>query len=270
MHQYFLQVTLEGNDPGPALSGLLDAWQSKVLGALKTGLMAPRGSAADTDTALVLTVPSLDTRYVLPLMRAHFTPVTNLAARVVRATAGGPGAIPPSAGPRALPPGMVVRRATERDLDAVGDLAAQLHGYDTRFGAVSARPGSRRLLAGGVVETHRGGAGWTWVLEQDGDLCGFAQLQNPDQAAWIQHLALHPGRSGYLASAFVRPGSRGAGLGAALVAAVHAEASVARLPSVVLHHATANPLSAPFWARQGYRGLFTIWQRRPAFAAGMG
>jgi hypothetical protein len=32
----------------------------------------------------------------------------------------------------------------------------------------------------------------------------------------------------------------------------------------LVQHALANPLSTPFWYAQGYRPLWTYWQRRPA------
>jgi hypothetical protein len=31
----------------------------------------------------------------------------------------------------------------------------------------------------------------------------------------------------------------------------------------LLHHATMNPLSTPFWHRCGYRPLWTSWVARP-------
>jgi hypothetical protein len=34
-----------------------------------------------------------------------------------------------------------------------------------------------------------------------------------------------------------------------------------------LHYATMNPLSGPFWHRWGYRSLWTLWTRRPAWPA---
>jgi hypothetical protein len=34
----------------------------------------------------------------------------------------------------------------------------------------------------------------------------------------------------------------------------------------LLHYEQTNPLSAPFWSRQGYRPLWTSWESRPACA----
>jgi GNAT superfamily N-acetyltransferase len=65
---------------------------------------------------------------------------------------------------------------------------------------------------------------------------------------------------------FVLPGRRGAGVGAALVARAHAEMAAAGVALALLHYEQANPLSTPFWARQGYRPLWTSWEARPASA----
>jgi len=34
--------------------------------------------------------------------------------------------------------------------------------------------------------------------------------------------------------------------------------------ATLLHYEQTNPLSAPFWARHGYRPLWTSWEARPA------
>jgi GNAT superfamily N-acetyltransferase len=65
---------------------------------------------------------------------------------------------------------------------------------------------------------------------------------------------------------FVLPGRRGAGVGAALVARAHTEMAAAGVALALLHYEQANPLSTPFWARQGYRPLWTSWEARPASA----
>jgi hypothetical protein len=36
----------------------------------------------------------------------------------------------------------------------------------------------------------------------------------------------------------------------------------------LLHYEQLNPLSVPFWSRQGYRPLWTAWQATPASAFG--
>ena len=41
----------------------------------------------------------------------------------------------------------------------------------------------------------------------------------------------------------------------------HAHLDASGVATTVLHHAVPNPLSAPFWARQGYRPVLTQWVR---------
>ena len=70
----------------------------------------------------------------------------------------------------------------------------------------------------------------------------------------------------YLMLMFVEPAERGTGVGAALVDRFHREADAAGMAVILLHHAQLNPLSAPFWSRQGYRPLWTSYQALPARA----
>ena len=63
---------------------------------------------------------------------------------------------------------------------------------------------------------------------------------------------------------FVSPADRGAGVAPALVRSFHDAADTAGVLVTLLHYEQTNPLSAPFWARQGYRPLWTSWEARPA------
>jgi GNAT superfamily N-acetyltransferase len=74
------------------------------------------------------------------------------------------------------------------------------------------------------------------------------------------------GATAYLQTMFVRPGERGAGIGAALVRHAHAVLDARGVQTTLLHYAQLNPLSAPFWNRMGYRPLWTGWEVRPATA----
>jgi len=42
---------------------------------------------------------------------------------------------------------------------------------------------------------------------------------------------------------------------------VHAELDAEGIGALLLHYTAANPLSAPFWSRCGYRPLLTAWTR---------
>jgi hypothetical protein len=55
-------------------------------------------------------------------------------------------------------------------------------------------------------------------------------------------------------------------VGAELAAHYHREADAAGIGVTLLHYALLNPLSAPFWSRQGYRPLWTVWEASPAAA----
>jgi len=70
----------------------------------------------------------------------------------------------------------------------------------------------------------------------------------------------------YVLLAGVAAGERGRGIGTVLAAHAHREADSAGVAITLLHHALPSPLSAPFWASQGYRPLWTVWEARPARA----
>jgi GNAT superfamily N-acetyltransferase len=68
----------------------------------------------------------------------------------------------------------------------------------------------------------------------------------------------------YTVLGYVSPRERSAGVGAALTACLHAEVDPAGVAATLLHYEQLNPYAAPFWSRQGYRPLWTIWEARPA------
>ena len=67
----------------------------------------------------------------------------------------------------------------------------------------------------------------------------------------------------YLVLLHVTGSARGTRDGGALApparARVHAQAGPRA--ALVLHHGVLNPLSAPFWARQGFRPALTTWEQ---------
>jgi GNAT superfamily N-acetyltransferase len=73
-----------------------------------------------------------------------------------------------------------------------------------------------------------------------------------------------PAPVGYIGSLFVRDEERGGGVGRALVAEAHRALAAAGMAVTLLHHSLPNPRSTPFWYAQGYRPLWTMWQRKPA------
>jgi GNAT superfamily N-acetyltransferase len=62
---------------------------------------------------------------------------------------------------------------------------------------------------------------------------------------------------------YVRPDARSAGVGTALAARLHDAVDEEGI-ATLLHYKQLNPYAAPFWSRQGYRPLWTIWEARPA------
>lgn len=77
---------------------------------------------------------------------------------------------------------------------------------------------------------------------------------------------VRPAPAAYTVLLDVLSGERGSGVGAALVARLHYEAEAAGVAVTLLRYEQLNPLSAPFWSRQGYRPLWTLWEVRPARA----
>lgn len=239
-----LTTRLAGPDRCAALDALLARWNV---------LLQERAEGGDRDSAALVTVPSRDVEPVRALVLHGFAPLIVVAGRRGGTRVGRP------SGPAE------VRVASEDDLDALARLATELHLGDTRFGLVTERPGATAVLRAGLAEQLRQAPGWTWVSVSDGAVTGFAQVQPPDQAGWVAPMVASSS-AGYFGYLFVAPGGRGAGVGAALVAAAHRRLDEAGVDVTVLHHALPSPLSTPFWAQQGYWPLWTTWQRRPAVA----
>jgi hypothetical protein len=103
---------------------------------------------------------------------------------------------------------------------------------------------------------------WIWLVEQDQRPVGVL-IGEPPPAQWIApFVGVAP--VAYNMLTWVSPADRGAGVAAALVGCFHEASEAAGVPATLLHYEQTNPLSAPFWARQGYRPLWTSWEARPA------
>ena len=274
LRSHRLMAHLAGPDRGAALAALLDEWEP-VLGEL--------AEPGDLDCGASMTVPSRDTDTALPLLRKGFAPLTVIAARLRPTVPGtmvpgqtGPGPTTPdptSPGPTEPdstgldPDGSLgrVRVATAEDLDVMVELAVELQHVDAAFGMVTERPASPSILRAGIDAQLRRAPDLTWVgLDDDGRVAGFAQVQPPAENGWLAAAVAGPPPA-YFGYLYVRPDRRGAGLGAALVDAAHRAIDADPTAAVtVLHHALPSPYSTPFWARHGYRPLWTAYQRRPA------
>ncbi|MEV0821665.1 GNAT family N-acetyltransferase [Nonomuraea rubra] len=238
-----LDARVAGDDPAGSLGRLLDRWIS--------------GLDAEPGAGLVVSWPSRDTAPVAALVRRGFAPRSVLAVRVSR-TAGRPAADARQAAER---PGAGVRRAVAADLDAMCALYLELIDYEARFGWVPVpswtAAAARAELAGKLAR----GDGWCWVAETDGEVTGMLSIHHPDHAGRVASAVAAASPVAYVGSLYGRPGSRGRGLGAALAGHAHAEVAAAGVKTVLVHYAAPNPLSVPFWSRQGYRPLVTTWGR---------
>jgi GNAT superfamily N-acetyltransferase len=86
-----------------------------------------------------------------------------------------------------------------------------------------------------------------FVAEAEGRLAGMAWLMLPDRVPSVTNLDR---RFGDVQSVYVVPELRNAGIGAALMAAVLAEARARELEFVTVH---SSPLAVPMYERSGFR-----------------
>jgi GNAT superfamily N-acetyltransferase len=232
-----------------ALDQLLSRWRAHL---------AQVPGTAEDDTAATITWPCRDVDGIAVLLRHGFDPLEVIAART--------GPARPAAVPEADPlgAGLVVRRAGPADIEAVVRLGLEIIRFDSRFGTVRERPDSADgLRAEAAASLLAGPAPWTWLAERDGEAVGLLAAQRPESAGWIAPLVCRA-PAAYLMLMFVAPGERGTGIGAALTWRFHQEVDAAGVAVTLLHYEQLNPLSAPFWNRQGYRPLWTTWEATPA------
>ena len=229
----------------PAVDLLLARWREHLSGL-------PEAAAADT--AAMITWPSREASGVRALLGHGMQPIEVIAAR--------------SAGRAAAAldvPGLVIREAGPGDVEAVTEMVMQLIAYDAQFGATVLRPATESLVRGDAWTALMRRPSWTWLAERHRRPVGLVAVQPPPDAAWIAGMTgLRP--VAYLQAGFVVPTERGGGAAAALVRHVHGFLDAEGIAVTLLHYALANPRSGPFWARMGYRPLWTSWQARPAAA----
>lgn len=254
--RFQLTAAVAGPDVGDSLDRLLSRWRDHL---------ADAPGAGDDDSAAVVTWPSRDIDGVAALRRRGLSPVAVVGARATGRHPGGPADRSGRAGPGAgtARQDVRVRRAGPADIDPVTRLGLEVIRYDARFGNGGARPGTPEAMRNEAAELLAGPQPWTWLAERDGEAIGLVTAQRPEAAAWTAAMVA-PGPAAYLMLAFVRPGDRGGGIAAELVARLHRDVSAAGVPMTLLHYQLLNPLSAPFWSQQGYRPLWGTWEARPA------
>lgn len=252
-------------EPGtlPTLWSAMRLWELHPLlgetggAGLAALLRELRGLLANTptepDSACLVTWPSRDAEASEPLLAHGFTPLSALAVR--------------TAAPRASAPSRTsVRLAGPADLDTVVDLELAELSYSTLLGATPPRKDAPAIKRAALVRQLADGEP-VWLAERDGVPVGLAhcRLFDVDDTAPLAARLRH-GRWGYVNSVSVLPKARGAGVGQDLMAVAHEELHRAGASATFLYYHPVNPLASVFWARQGYRPLWTGWELRPANA----
>ncbi len=238
------QLTAQAAD-ADALDELVSAWRDHLAGI---------PGARCEDSAAVIAWPSRDVTGPATLLRRGFASRTVLAARPVS---------PALAAVKHA--GLRVRRAGPADLGTVTRLGLEVIRFDAHFGTVAERPDTAAALRRDAEAALAAGEPWIWLAERGSTPAGLLYARRPDQARWLAPMVrLAP--AAYLELMYVQPDERGLGAGPALVGQLHQETAAAGTAVVLLHYDQVNPLAGPFWSRQGYRPLWTIWEVRPASA----
>jgi predicted GNAT superfamily acetyltransferase len=211
----------------------------------------------DEDSACMVTWPSRAADAAQPLLAHGFTPLTNLAVRLVRAG---------TSVRRAPQAGVTTRLAGPGDLDAVLRLALAELEYSALVGAAVVRPDAEAVKRAALAR-HVEQGDPIWLAERDGVVVGLAHCRLMDVTAdSLTSTRLRPGRWGYVNCVSVAGAARGTGVGRELVAVAHDELQRRGATGTFLYYNPPNPLASVFWARQGYRPLWTSWELRPASA----
>jgi GNAT superfamily N-acetyltransferase len=242
-----------GEDRAAALDALLTAWDREIAAA-----GAPR--VAD-DAEAVITWPSRDTAVTRALLAHGLTPKTVAAARP---TGGQPMDSPP---PCCEVP---IRPLTLADTADATRLWLEELRWDAQFGATTLRASAERNIRqrlAGALDRERP---WMWLAGEAGKpAAGMIAVEPPELAGWTTALT-SARRPGYITHMVVSAPHRGTGVGSALAYAAHTALTEAGCTLTLLHYAALNPLSGPFWHRNGYRPLWTTWHRRLQAPAGRG
>jgi GNAT superfamily N-acetyltransferase len=243
--QYTLTPRVAGPDIGDGLDQLLAQWRDHVSGLPE---------AYEEDTGVRLLWPTRDADGVRALLKHGLQPLNVIAARPAK---------------RAVETGSHhaarIRRAMAADLATAVRFQLDVIRYDEQFGVGKVRPATETLIREDLVTALNSQPSWIWLAEdqRSGEPVGLLILQPSEQAGWIARL-VGPAPVAYLATMFVQPAGRGAGIGAALVREAHAAADESGAAVILLHYAQVNPVSGPFWSRMGYRPLWTYWEASPA------
>jgi GNAT superfamily N-acetyltransferase len=251
--RYQLTARIGGPDVAAALDALLGAWHVHV---------SALAGVDDPDSAAVVMWPSRDIDGIRPLLHRGFAPRSVVAARLAGSLPGGLASPANRSPPVPAPSGRHIRRAGPRDVDTVVRLGLEVIRYDAHFGGMIERPSTETALHAEMATLLAEPEPWIWLAERDREPVGVLIAERPP-VQWIAPL-VRVAPVAYNMLTWVSPADRGTGVAAALVGCFHEACDAAGVLATLLHYEHANPLSAPFWARQGYRPLWTSWEARPA------
>jgi GNAT superfamily N-acetyltransferase len=251
IHRFVLTPRVKGADTAAGLDHLLAQWRDHL---------ARVPAAHHEDSAAIVTWPTRDVTGVRALQRHGLQPISVIAARP-RGRATAASAAPVTSATRDI----VIRQARPDDLDVVAELEMGVIRYDANFGGAVLRPATQGLLRSDVRARLAGTPTWTWLAERGQRAVSLVAVQPPLDSVWIRSMTVMTNVA-YLQTGFVVEPERGTGTGGHLVRHVHRYLDEAGIELTLLHYAQVNPLSGPFWSRQGYRPLWTSWEVRPAAA----
>ena len=251
IHRFVLTPRVKGADTAAGLDYLLAQWRDHL---------ARVPAAHHEDSAAIVTWPTRDITGVRALQRHGLQPVSVIAARLRGRSSAG------SAGSAATPArDIVIRQAGPDDLDVVTELEMAVVRYDSNFGGAVPRPATHELLRSDVRARLANRPTWTWLAERGQRAVSMVAVQPPLDSIWIRSMTAMANVAYLQTGVVVRP-ERGTGTGDSLVRHVHRYLDDSGIELTLLHYAQVNPLSGPFWSRQGYRPLWTTWEVRPAVA----
>jgi ribosomal protein S18 acetylase RimI-like enzyme len=156
-----------------------------------------------------------------------------------------------------------VRRAEERDLDALVELAPLLQDHQSLapvFGG-GLPPESEEELRAGILEDLTKEEIGDLVAERDGRVVGAFQIVPAELSGMHVGLA-RPAGAAFLGWAATRPDVRGSGAGVALTNAGFAWARERGYETMVTDWRVTNLLASRFWPARGFRESFLRLYRR--------